>query len=341
MVVSKIVKLTKDIVDPALDAAKKNMDLKGMQEFATTVKRGKDKKPMKFPDGRVMTEYGNFIPLRNYTPSHGKKGQWNVNISKEGIDILLGKKISSNGKLVLLKGDAISKQQIFGTNGKFKRGSGGLVHKFRDIDNKVFKEMQSAFKNSVTNKSKTGILDMLQKIYGLDRKQLSVLFNSPESKGAQAILASLPKAKQEMHAYLNDVFEGYFNITNVEGVDFSPKYQQMHYPALYTPDTRRDEWMRLIERREKGIENITAQLEALKKKPNKNIDEVNQITELNKQLREENEALKSNLEVLNIMDNMVEDKVTDTLITPVRHNKYSKQLTGAMNDIYMLYIEII
>ena len=28
---------------------------------------------------------------------------------------------------------------------------------------------------------------------------------------------------------LKDVFEGYFNITNVEGVDFSPKYQQMHY----------------------------------------------------------------------------------------------------------------
>jgi|21_taG_2_1085346.scaffolds.fasta_scaffold05964_1 hypothetical protein len=38
-----IIKKLKDIADPALDAVKKNMDLKGMQEFATTVKRGKDK----------------------------------------------------------------------------------------------------------------------------------------------------------------------------------------------------------------------------------------------------------------------------------------------------------
>jgi len=42
MVVSTIKKI-KDFVDPALDAVKKNMDLEGMQEFATTVKRGKDK----------------------------------------------------------------------------------------------------------------------------------------------------------------------------------------------------------------------------------------------------------------------------------------------------------
>ena len=34
----KIAKDLKDLVDPALDAVKKNMDLKGMQEFATPTK---------------------------------------------------------------------------------------------------------------------------------------------------------------------------------------------------------------------------------------------------------------------------------------------------------------
>tara|TARA_R100000322_G_scaffold138616_1_gene94399 strand:- start:1145 stop:4690 length:3546 start_codon:yes stop_codon:yes gene_type:complete len=299
------------------------------------IKRDADNKIMKFPDGKVMTEYGNYVPLKNYTPPYGKKGQWNVNISKEGLDLLLGKKVVSNGKLVALKGDAIFEQQVFGTNGKFKRSNKGLVHQFRKIDDKVFKAMQVDFKNSVSNLRNDGILDMLQKLYGLDRKQLSVLFNNPDSKGAESILASLPKAKQEMHAYLNDVFEGYFNITEVEGVDYQPRYQKMHYPSLYTPDTRRDEWERLIERREKGIENLTAQFEALKAKPNKNIEDVSKMQELKTNIESETEALTSNLEVLDIMDNMVEDKVTDTLITPIRHNKYSKQLTGAMNDLYM------
>ena len=298
-------------------------------------KRDKDNKVMTFPDGKVMREFSNFVPLKDYTPPYGKKGQWNVNINKDGIDILLGSKIVSNKKLVPLKGDAVFEQQVYGTNGKFKRNKKGLVHNFRNIDDKVFKEMQASFKQSVTNKSKDGILDMLQKIYGLDRKQLSVLFNSPDSKGAESIFNSLPKAKREMHEYLNEVFEGYFNITEVEGVDFQPRYQKMHYPSLYTSDTRRDEWERLIERREEGLSNLTAQFEALKNKSNKNIDDVSKMQELKTNIESETEALKSNLEVLDIMDNMVEDKVTDTLITPIRHNKYSKQLTGAMNNLYM------
>jgi len=261
----------------------------------------------RWEDGTSKYVYQNLVKLRDYNPSqqYGKPGDWYVDLTKNGIKQLMS-------------------------------GKNSILAQYKIIDKLVFKEVFKEHKKSILK-----VLKPLVKLYGMTRNELALLFNGPKNKEQELQYKELlrrinenPELK-EKHEYLSDVFEGYFNIDKLEGIDFEIRRQDEHFPASYSVPTRRRIWEEMIDEKKVSIEKKNDTIEYLKEKRDKGKatdKDTQRLLMLVDQVVKLEKGLKSNLEVLDIMDKMHEDKMTDTLITPVRHNKYSKELTNAFDD---------
>ena len=266
----------------------------------------------RWEDGTPKFVYQNLVKLKDYNPSveFGNKGDWYVDLTPKGVKLLMG-------------------------------GKNSILGQFRQIDDLVFKEVFEEHKQSIAI-----VLKPLMKLYGMNRKELALLFNGPKNKqeGLQykELLRKIdenPEVKKE-HQYLKNVFEGNFNIDNLEGIDFEIRRQDEHFPASYSVPTRRRIWEEMIDEKGVSIEKKKDTIDFLKEKRDKGKatdKDTARLLMLLDQVKELEKGLESNLEVLDIMDDMHEDKITDTLITPVRHNKYSKELTNAFDDKFARY----
>ena len=289
-------------------------------------RRKKDGTYETYDDGIPKMIYQKPVKLSEYTVPNGTKGLWDVNLNKEGLKILMGvglKKGPQEGSV----------PNIFPEKGNAYTEGGAkfipLVSQYRQIDKEVYLAAKAEMKGSVVE-----LLTNLTTTYGLDKDQLVEIFTNPDSDESIEILKiidSNPKLK-ETHEFLMKVFDGNFNLGRLEGVDYQFEEQEHHFPGVYSDERRREQWQKMINGKEEKLDNMIVELDKLENKKLRSVAEDTSLKRLKDAIKEMRKEIKSHDIVLDLMDNMHEDKYTDTVITPFRENKYAKRATNAFDD---------
>tara|TARA_Y100001963_G_scaffold21443_2_gene27685 strand:+ start:2166 stop:5834 length:3669 start_codon:yes stop_codon:yes gene_type:complete len=281
--------------------------------------RKKDGKWEAYEDGSLKLIYQEPKRLSEYKPPNGFEGIWDVQLDKQGLRMLLGIGLTKNQEK---KGYAYIEEGVRYPS---------LMAQYKQIDNEVFEAMTKEMGISID-----AVLKQLLPVYNMDREDLKILFTSPDSERGKELLKIIEADESllERHNFLMETFDGNFNIGRLEGVDFSAERTEHHFPAMFSPNKRRDLWENMISEKEAKIKLnegfILKHKRKLEKKPSEGLKLA--IDKLEKENQEYKDLIASHVRVLDLMDNMHEDKMTDTLITPFRENKYTKRVTNAFDD---------
>jgi len=194
---------------------------------------------MKYDTGDYMFGFQNPVELKNYTPPHGKKGQWYVDFNK-------------------MNRSRNAEKEFF-----------SLVDNARAIDNKLFKYMKHEMHNSLYGKQ--GLLAELFESFktaGLNIDQIKQIFFNPNMKSSKELIKKLDKQHlkkyKDLFATFGSIINDQFVMVNGGKVLFpdEPGFRKNHWPVLY--DTNHFPFMlsKLIKELQVRVKSLRLDLKA-------------------------------------------------------------------------------
>ena len=132
---------------------------------------------------------------------------------------------------------------------------------------RIIADEMHVYMNKHHNQSVEAIMEKLKIAFGLNEKELRLIFWNPNTKQASDMVKTLSDKKQELYYKMLNSFQNYALLEpmDMHGVNLSdnPNYKQDHYPVIFQRETFPYMWDAAISRLESDRESLRDELDTV------------------------------------------------------------------------------